>query len=186
MNIKKLAGKKAGIMSHQFEKWIEEYSEGSLPPAQKQELERHLKQCPGCTQQLNLIRWTRNTIRIGAEEAPELTPSPWFAQRVAARIAQEQLPAFSFWNPMIRMAQQAIPLLAMLALVLGLFAYQQIFQVPSNQTDETTLSAYMDPTARWKDDLLSAASDQPTGTSRNLVNPSNKSNAPAGKEETGK
>jgi hypothetical protein len=173
-------------MSHQFEEWIEEFDEGSLPQTQKQEIERHLQGCASCRQQLDLIQWSKQITRLGVEGAPELIPSPWFAQRVAARINQEQATVFSFWNPMVRMAQRIIPLLTILALVLGIFAYKQVFQLPSSTTDEAVLSAYLDPTSKWKDDLLYSTYDQSGENFQNKINGENPTPAPSSEEEKGK
>ncbi len=87
---------------------------------------------------------------------------------------------------MARMAQRLIPLLAMLALVLGIFAYKAVYQLPVSPVDEPSLSAYMDPTSQWKDELLSVSANQSTEIPRGPVSLENKSLAPSPEEETGK
>ncbi len=153
-------------MKDQFEHWIEEYHEGSLPPPQKQELEEHLQGCLRCRQRLELTQWSSQVTRWSAGDAEVVEPSPWFAQRVLSQIARRNSEVLTLWNPFIRLAQRAIPVMMILILILGFFAYREMKLTLSSGSDDAVLISYTDPAKSWGEEFyLSEASNLPASAS---------------------
>lgn len=141
-------------MKDQFENWIEEYHEGSLPPPQKRELEAHLQVCLRCRQKLDLTQWSSQVTRLSAGEAEVVEPSPWFAQKVLSQIAQKNSEVLTFWNPFIRLAQRAIPVMTILILILSFFAYREMKNTLSSGSDDSVLVSYADPAKSWGEEFF--------------------------------
>ncbi len=153
-------------MKDQFENWIEEYHEGSLPPPQKREMEEHLQECLRCRQKLDLTQWSSQLTRLSAGEAEFIEPSPWFAQKVLSQIARGNSEVLTFWNPFIRLAQRAIPVMTILILILGFFAYREMKIILSSGSDDSVLISYTDPATSWGEDFyLAEASNLPASAS---------------------
>jgi hypothetical protein len=142
-------------MRDQFENWIEEYHEGTLPPPQKQPMEDHLQECLNCRQKLALIQWSCQVTRIGAEKAEVIEPSPWFSQKVLFQIARDSSEVLNLWNPFIRVAQRAIPAMAILALILGIFAYKEMKSALSTESDDSLMISFIEPQKTWGEEFYS-------------------------------
>lgn len=124
---------------------LEEFADSKLPPEQKQVVERHLAGCSACSGHLRALGWIRALMREGRlTDAPE--PSPGFARRLVSRLESNR-EVYLFWLPLRAMALKAIPVMALLTILLGAMAY---LQGPS----ETPA------VAAWEDPLLESYSEQ--------------------------
>ena len=124
---------------------LEEFAESRLPPEQQQEVERHLAGCSTCRQHLRAQGWIRALMRaIRLTNPPE--PSPGFARRLARRLESHR-EVYLFWLPLRAMALKAIPVMALLTILLGAMAYLQ------GPTETPALAA-------WEDPLLESYSEQ--------------------------
>jgi len=137
-------------MSHQNLKgWLEEYAENSLSAEMTQDLEQHLAMCRDCQQQLRTIRLTANILRASRlDEGP--VPGPGFARSVALAIEQQQ-ESYFFWSPLRIMALRAVPVMALLAVALGIFAYTEISSGLNAQqlTQEPLLETSLELSSKW-------------------------------------
>ena len=134
-------------MSHRkFQRLLEEYADQSILDARaSQELNDHLRQCEKCRNQLSLIEWTRGIVRSAQlEEGP--LPTPGFSRAVIHEVNKQDY----LWRPLRLIALQAIPVMALLAVILGLLAYQQASSLFKSQTPESALiETYADLPATW-------------------------------------
>jgi putative zinc finger protein len=137
-------------MSHQNLKgWLEEYAENSLSAEMTQDLEQHLAMCRDCQQQLRAIRLTANILRASRlDEGP--VPGAGFARSVALAIEQQQ-ESYFFWSPLRIMALKAVPVMAVLAVALGIFAYTEISSGLNAQqlTEEPLLETSLELSSKW-------------------------------------
>lgn len=92
-------------MGHPFERELSAYLDAELPPAEAEEIRRHLDVCPSCQAQLEAFRETKRL--LGGLRAP--TPPPDFEAGVLARLAQ---PARPWWlarpRPAVALAAAAL------------------------------------------------------------------------------
>lgn len=127
---------------------LEEFAESKLSPEQTQAVERHLAGCSACKKHLSALGWMRALMRaIKLTDHPD--PSPGFARRLARRLESHR-EVYLFWLPLRAMALKAIPVMALLTILLGAMAY---LQGPS----ETPALA------QWEDPLLESFSEQQEG-----------------------
>lgn len=112
-------------MSHQNLKgWLEDYAENSLSAEMAQDIEQHLALCSECQEQLRTIRLTANILRASTlDEAP--VPAAGFSRSVSLAIEQQREQYF-LWSPLRLMALKTVPIMAVLAMALGFFAYAEI------------------------------------------------------------
>lgn len=124
---------------------LEEYAESKLPLEQKQMVERHLAGCSDYSRHLRALGWIRALMQMTKlNDPPE--PSPGFARRLARRLESHR-EVYLFWLPLRAMALKAIPVMALLTILLGAMAY---FQGPSEAP----------VVAQWEDPLLESYSEQ--------------------------
>ena len=124
---------------------LEEFAQSTLPPEQRQVVERHLADCSECNRHLHTLGWTRAMLRANRlKNGPE--PSPGFARRLAGRLESHR-EVYLFWLPLRSMALKAIPVMALLTLLLGAMAYRQ------GPAEPPAL-------AEWEDPLLESYSEQ--------------------------
>ena len=124
---------------------LEEFAESRLSPEQRQVVERHLAGCAACGRHLGALGWIRALMRaIRLTDPPE--PSPGFARRLANRLESHR-EVYLFWLPLRAMALKAIPVMALLTILLGAMAY---LQGPSEAP----------VVAQWEDPLLESYSEQ--------------------------
>lgn len=137
-------------MSHQNLKgWLEEYAENSLSAEMTQDLEQHLAMCHDCQEQLRTIRLTGNILRASRlDEGP--VPAPGFARSVFLAVEQQRENYF-FWSPLRLVALKAVPVMAVLAVALGFFAYTQISSELNAQqlTEEPLLETSLELSSKW-------------------------------------
>ena len=137
-------------MSHQNLKgWLEDYAENSLSAEMTQDLEQHLAMCRDCQEQLRTIRLTANILRAsGLDEAP--APAAGFARSVFLAIEQQRENYF-FWSPLRLVALRAVPVMAVLAVVLGVLAYTQISSELNAQqiSEEPLLETSLELSSKW-------------------------------------
>ncbi len=127
---------------------LEEYAESRLSPEQTQVIERHLAGCSACRRHLRAQGWIRTLMRaIKLIDAPE--PSPGFARRLAIRLESHR-EVYLFWLPLRAMALKAIPVMALVTILLGAMAY---LQGPSEAP----------VVAQWEDPLLESFSERQEG-----------------------
>jgi putative zinc finger protein len=133
-------------MSHSYVKdSIEEYAEERLSPEAAREVEQHLAVCGECQQHLAMIRLTRGiTLAAKLEDMP--VPAPGFSRMVLQAIEQQQS-AYLLWRPLHLVALRAIPLLAVFALILAIFAYWQMTPLFNNNVPR--LESYLDLPSDW-------------------------------------
>ena len=94
-----------------------EYLDGEMPEADRNALEAHVAKCAECRRELNLLHQTIRTVA----ELPERSAPVGFPERVARSIAADRAPV---GRPrMIVLCARALPVAAMLTLVLGLLVY---------------------------------------------------------------
>ena len=124
---------------------LEEFADSKLSAERKQQVERHLAGCSACSRHLSALGWIRALVRaIRLKDAPE--PSPGFARRLANRLDGHR-EVYLFWLPLRAMALKAIPVMALLTILLGAMAY---LQGPSEAP----------VVAQWEDPLLESYSEQ--------------------------
>ena len=124
---------------------LEEFAESKLSPERTKSVERHLAGCSDCNRHLRALAWIRTLMRaIKRTDHPE--PSPGFAQRLARRLESHR-EVYLFWLPLRAMALKAIPVMALLTILLGAMAYLQ------GPSEAPALAA-------WEDPLLESYSEQ--------------------------
>jgi hypothetical protein len=137
-------------MSHQNLKgWLEEYAENSLSAEMTQDLEQHLAMCRNCQDQLRTIRLTANILRASRlDEGP--VPAAGFARSVFLAIEQQR-ENYSFWSPLRLVALKAVPVMTLIALALGIFAYTQISSELNAQQlrEEPLLETSLELSSKW-------------------------------------
>ena len=137
-------------MSHQNLKgWLEDYAENSLSAEMTQDLEQHLAMCRDCQEELRTIRLTANVLRASRlDEGP--VPAAGFARSVFLTIEQQRENYF-FWSPLRLMALRAVPVMALLAVALGFFAYTEISSDLNAQqlTEEPLLETSLELSSKW-------------------------------------
>jgi hypothetical protein len=137
-------------MSHQNLKgWLEEYAENSLSAEMTQDLEQHLAMCRDCQDQLRTIRLTANILRGSRlDEGP--VPAAGFARSVFLAIEQQR-ENYSFWSPLRLVALKAVPVMTLIALALGIFAYTQISSELNAQQlrEEPLLETSLELSSKW-------------------------------------
>ncbi len=127
---------------------LEEFAESKLSPEQRQVVERHLADCSDCKRHLRAQGWIRALMRkIRLTDHPE--PSPGFARRLARRLESHR-EVYLFWLPLRAVALKAIPVMALLTILLGAMAFLQ------GPSEAPTLAA-------WEDPLLESYSEQQDG-----------------------
>ena len=138
-------------MSHQRIQDLLEKLRGNtpLPEESGKEVEAHLLICQQCRDYLYTIRLTRGIVRA-SQPGEHVTPGPGFSGTVIRQIERER-ETFLFWRPMWRMAMQAIPVMAALAVVLGILAYSEVSSlIQQHQASNPQLvEAFSDLTSGW-------------------------------------
>jgi len=105
--------------------------------------------CRDCQEQLRTIRLTANILRAsGLDEAP--APAAGFARSVFLAIEQQRENYF-FWSPLRLVALRAVPVMAVLAVVLGVLAYTQISSELNAQqlSEEPLLETSLELSSKW-------------------------------------
>jgi Putative zinc-finger len=137
-------------MNHQNLKgWLEEYAELGLPPENARDVERHLAICKDCQEQLRTIRLTRGIVRASRlREGPE--PAPGFA-RAVLRAIEQQRESYLGWAPLRMMALKFLPVVATLAVAIGLFAYFEISSTLNARQlpQEPLLESSLELSSQW-------------------------------------
>lgn len=124
---------------------LEEFAESRLSPERRRVMERHLAGCSACSRHLSALGWIGALIwAIKLNDPPE--PSPGFARRLANRLESHR-EVYLFWLPLRAMALKAIPVMALLTILLGAVAYLQ------GPSEAPTLAA-------WEDPLLESYAEQ--------------------------
>jgi len=99
------------------------------------ELDRHLEACAACRREYRLLSLPRAT----ALAAPPVTPSPWFYQKLAARVKaveEEAARGAASLKAVWKLACRMVPALACVTLVLvSIFAWQQTRTAPATAHD---------------------------------------------------
>ncbi|HVN77506.1 MAG TPA: zf-HC2 domain-containing protein [Terriglobia bacterium] len=137
-------------MSHRkFQSLLEEYADKSLPDTKSsRELEEHLRWCAECRNQLSLIEWTRGIIRMARPEQGPM-PEPGFSRNVINEVIKQDY----LWRPLRLIAIRAIPVMALLAVILGVLAYQQASSLFTQQAPDSVLvDTYADLPTTWGQD----------------------------------
>lgn len=137
-------------MSHQNLKgWLEDYAENSLSAEMTQDLEQHLAMCRDCQEQLRTIRLTANILRASwLDEAP--APAAGFSRSIFLAIEQQR-ENYLFWSPLRLVALKAVPVMAVLAVALGIFAYTEISSDLNAQqpAEEPLLETSLELSSKW-------------------------------------
>ena len=116
---------------------LEEFAASKLSPERQQGVERHLAACSACRGHLRALGWIGALLRaVKLNDAPE--PSPGFARRLANRLESHR-EVYLFWLPLRAMALKAIPVMALVTILLGAMAYLQ------GPSEAPTLAAWEDP-----------------------------------------
>lgn len=134
-------------MSHRkFQSLLEEFADQSLLDASaRKDLAVHVRSCAECREQLALIDWTRGIIRAAQPEEKPL-PAPGFSHAVIHEIKNQNL----LWRPLRLIAMQAIPIMALLAVILGVLAYQQASGLLNRQILESAqIETYAEMPSSW-------------------------------------
>ena len=112
-------------MSHQqLQDRLEEYAQNQLSSETLRELEQHVAACRECQDRLEMLRLTRGIVRAARlENSP--SPAPGFVHSVILA-TQQQKDSYFFWSPLRLVAVRAVPVMALMALILGLIAYVEM------------------------------------------------------------
>ncbi len=96
--------------------------DGELPEGEVDRINAHLKVCPACARELRLLMMPRQIARV----LPIPEPSPYFYQRLRARLESEDR-SIGFWQIVMGLSRQVVPALAAVTLLLlTAFAYLQV------------------------------------------------------------
>jgi anti-sigma factor RsiW len=99
--------------------WLFREVDGELAESERERLMQHLSDCSECARSLQILLLPR---RIG-KALPILEPSPYFYQRLKARIGTETQPV-TIAQIILGLSRQALPAMAAVMLVLlGALAY---------------------------------------------------------------
>ena len=135
-------------MEHrQLKVLLEEYADGTLSSEIHQKVGQHLALCQECKERLQLIRLTHG-ITTTARLVASPTPAPGFSRQVLQAIAQQR-DNYLFWRPLRVVALRAIPVMAILALILGVFAYMQMTALQPPTSETLQLESYLDLPTNW-------------------------------------
>ena len=137
-------------MSHQNLKgWLEDYAENSLSTEMTQDVEQHLALCRDCQEHLRTIRLTANILRTSSLDGGPV-PAAGFSRAVLLAIEQQRENYF-FWSPLRLVALKAVPVMAVLAVALGVFAYTQISSELNAQQlrEEPLLETSLELSSKW-------------------------------------
>ena len=116
---------------------LEEFAASRLSPERKQVVERHLAACSACRRHLRALGWIGALLRaVKLNDAPE--PSPGFARRLA-NCLESHREVYLFWLPLRAMALKAIPVMALVTILLGAMAYLK------GPSEAPALAAWEDP-----------------------------------------
>ena len=101
-----------------------------------QQAQQHLSECADCRQRLGADRLAIRLIRAHAESDATLSPSPYFFQRLSARIQAKQAeslePDTAFWEAAVTTARGwLIAFSAVTALLLATFIFSRVSQAPT-------------------------------------------------------
>lgn len=95
--------------------------DGELNLHEESFLNTHLASCPSCAREMKLVSIPRKIARV----LPVLEPSPYFYQRLRARLESES-ETVTLWQILLGLSRPIVPVLATVTLVLiSLFAYYQ-------------------------------------------------------------
>jgi len=108
--------------------WLFREVDGELGESEQVRLRQHLSGCPGCVRSKELLMLPR---RIG-RALPILEPSPFFYQRLRARIESETRPV-TLAQIILAMSRQTVPAMAVVMLLLLSALAYDLLQNP--QTD---------------------------------------------------
>ena len=108
--------------------WLFRKIDGELSDSEIMAFDAHLAQCPSCAREYGLLSLPQ---RI-AKATPELTPSPFFNQKLKLRIEGEAR-ELAGWQMFWKLARQVIPALAGITLaLLSVLAYFQFHGPEAN------------------------------------------------------
>jgi hypothetical protein len=96
--------------------------DGELSGELNRELDAHLSACAACAREYRLLLIPKQIGRI----IPALEPSPYFYQKLRARL-EEEAQSVTIWQILLGLSRQVVPALAMITLaLLAVFAYVQL------------------------------------------------------------
>jgi hypothetical protein len=137
-----------------MKRWLEDYRDGTLSSPLRQKLEKHLRVCQRCRERLELIRFAEEVIQW-ADRSEEIPPaSPWFSQKVIQRVRQAQAESATLWIPVYRLAQKTIPLMLLLALLMGGLTYYEWSTLNLEGADNPLASSFSEPSDKWGEQLV--------------------------------
>lgn len=110
-------------MTHrkEYEAWIDDAAVGALDPRRERELLAHTNECDACREAYQHARELAALVDRGVESLVAGEPSPHFATRLRARIAEEQpasRPIWPTWKPVAAGLATAVALAMLIALLL--------------------------------------------------------------------
>jgi anti-sigma factor RsiW len=114
--------------------------DGALAPARRAEVERHLQGCAACRAERD--RLAGALALLGALPPPP-EPSPWFAARLAARLAGEPAPSPGLLGLLGRLGRWRWRL-AVPATALAAAAAVTVFAVRAHRAEEEAVAAQLD------------------------------------------
>ena len=152
---------------HAVNHLLEEYVALTLSPEKTWGIEQHLGGCSRCRERVRLIRMTRGII-LASRLNEECLPRPRFVRSVLAAIEQQK-EAYFFWSPVRLLALRAIPLMALLALILSAVAYTQLAPALSaRNSDPYYLESYLDLPFSWDQERLMFSNTPAPGSEKAL------------------
>jgi anti-sigma factor RsiW len=140
-------------------KLLEAMGTGTLPQSLSSETRQHLASCPNCREELRLVRLTRGVVQAACSGAEQPLPSPWFASKVLQRIEQRQIKSLGLWDPLAWIAARAIPLIATLAILLGILAYSELGTMSNMAAENPLLNSYIEPSSNWSYEVLATEAE---------------------------
>jgi hypothetical protein len=107
---------------------LTKYLDHELAAMDEEYLQHHLAECVVCSREMKLLTLPR---RI-SKEIPQLEPSPYFYQRLRARLESESR-SVNIWQIMVGISHRLVP--AMAAITLALLLAFSYFQLVPPQAD---------------------------------------------------
>lgn len=144
-------------------KLLEALASGTLSGKPEGEVQQHLASCSSCREELRLIRLARGVVQAACTVDEPPVPSPWFAGKVLQLIAQREVEPRGLWDPLAWIAARAIPLVATLAILLGILAYSELGSLTKMAINEEDplQSAYVEPSSNWSYEVLASEAAAP-------------------------
>ncbi len=141
-------------MTHQqLRDRLEEFAENQLPAEAHRELKQHLEGCRECQDRLKTLRLAQGIV-LAAKLENGPSPASTFVPSVLQAIEQQK-DSYFFWSPLRLVAARAVPVMALMALILGCVAYMEMSSTLNAQETprQPLLESSLGLSSNWGQDV---------------------------------